>query len=178
MFTLYTREFGLVRAIAQGIREIKSKLRYSLQPYSLSVVNLVHGRSGWRITNARLEKNYFAVSDEADMAVDRHGTRRVVLAHACALLKRMLHGEERNAELFDSFIEGLAFLESVADDKLPDVEVIIVLRILYHLGYVGRSSLSDSLVKSPLGEEVLLSARKQRRHLLRSINESLQASHL
>src|SRR3989344_5676480 len=70
---LYTREFGLVRAAAQGLRELKSKLRYSLQPFSLSVVNLVHGRSGWRIVNARLAKNYFTEFDGGRLPAGRQG---------------------------------------------------------------------------------------------------------
>ena len=174
---LYTREFGLVRATAQGLRELKSKLRYSLQPYSLSVVNLVHGRSGWRIVNARLAKNYFTEFDGGRLPAGRQA-RRLVLARACLLLRRMLAGEERNGELFDSFTEGLAFLETTAEEQLPNAELILVLRILYHLGYIGKSPLSERLVKSPWGEEVLSEAARERRVLLNSVNESLQSSHL
>ncbi|OHA27002.1 MAG: hypothetical protein A3C06_04525 [Candidatus Taylorbacteria bacterium RIFCSPHIGHO2_02_FULL_46_13] len=171
-FLLYTREFGLVRAIGQGVRELKSKLRYSLQPYSHSVVNLVKGRSGWRLTNARLEKNHYQA---------RHGDpmRVMILARVFSLLRRMLHGEEQNKQLFDAVAGGLAFLESAQDISLPEVELVIVLRILYHLGYVGSSpSFSSALVNGVWDTTLLSEAVRERRAVLRSVNESLKASHL
>src|SRR5271165_3676947 len=49
---LYTRDFGLVRARATSMRSEKSKMRYSLQPYSRAHVALIRGKSGWRAAGA------------------------------------------------------------------------------------------------------------------------------
>lgn len=178
VLALYTREFGLIYATAQGLRELKSKLRYSLQSYSLSVVSLVRGRAGWRVVNARLLTNYFAEFSDECPGTGGRSERRLVLARVYSLLRRMLAGEERNAMLFDSFTDGLAFLMTTADKDVSDTELVIVLRVLYYLGYIGKSPLSERMVKSPWGEEVLHEASRERRLLLQSVNESLHASHL
>ncbi len=49
---VFTREMGLIRATVQSIRKSTSKLRYSLQNYSLARVDFVRGRDVWRITSA------------------------------------------------------------------------------------------------------------------------------
>lgn len=169
---LYTREFGLVRASALGLREIKSKLRYSLQPFSLSVVNLVRGRTGWRVVNARLLMNYFSEFRGAQV-------RQVVLARAFLLLKRLLHGEERNENLFTALLTGFTFLAEVADESLAEAELLLALRILHHLGYVGESPmLSSLLVSATWNLEAVAEARRQRIAAVRTVNESLRASQL
>ena len=50
--TLFTREFGMIKAKAQSVRVMDSKLRYALQEYSYIEVSLVKGKDIWRITNA------------------------------------------------------------------------------------------------------------------------------
>ena len=105
--------------------------------------------------------------------------RVMILARVFSLLRRMLHGEEQNKQLFDAVAGGLAFLESAQDISLPEVELVIVLRILYHLGYVGSSpSFSSALVNGVWDTTLLSEAVRERRAVLRSVNESLKASHL
>ena len=51
-FRIFTKDFGMVGAMAQGIRLLQSKLRYSLQDYSYSKISLVRGKQVWRIVGA------------------------------------------------------------------------------------------------------------------------------
>ena len=172
VFTLYTREFGLVRATAQGIRELKSKLRYSLQPYAQVVVNMVRGRGGWRITNARLAEDTVA-------PILKTPGHRLILVRVLSLVRRMLAGEERNTELFDSLSNGSAFLSGVPNASLPEAEILLVLRVLYHLGYVGASAVfSELMVGNLWNDEALHEASRCRKVLVNLVNESLRSSHL
>jgi len=50
-YFLLTRELGLIHAFAQGVRELKSKLRYSLAELSYVKVSLVRGKEKWRLTS-------------------------------------------------------------------------------------------------------------------------------
>lgn len=169
---IYTREFGLLRATAQGVREIKSKLRYSVQPYSHTMVNLVRGRIGWRLTNARLEENFYQ-----SLADDK--ARLLILARVFSLLRRMVHGEEKNVALFESLVTGFLFLKAAPRETIAEVEIVLVLRVLYHLGYVGDSpQLSTILVHGPWDRAMLSHAAAKRSLVLRSVNESLKASQL
>ena len=44
VYNILTRDLGLVRAHAIGVRREESKLRGALEPYSLSSVSLVRGK--------------------------------------------------------------------------------------------------------------------------------------
>ncbi|KKW47559.1 MAG: repair protein RecO protein, partial [Candidatus Kaiserbacteria bacterium GW2011_GWA2_58_9] len=57
VFTLYTEEFGLVRARASAVRTEASRMRYALQNYSRARVALVRGKRGWRIGGAIPARN-------------------------------------------------------------------------------------------------------------------------
>ena len=44
VYELFTRDFGMIRASAQGVRLAKSKLKYALQDLSYVRVDLVQGK--------------------------------------------------------------------------------------------------------------------------------------
>ena len=52
VYVLFTENFGLIRASAQGVRLLKSKLRYHLSDFSCINISLVRGRDYWRIVGA------------------------------------------------------------------------------------------------------------------------------
>src|SRR3989338_4347951 len=56
ILSIFTRDIGLVGAVAQGIRLEKSKLRYHTQDYSFGTFSFVRGRELWRLTDARDQK--------------------------------------------------------------------------------------------------------------------------
>jgi hypothetical protein len=49
LLNVFTKELGLVRAKAQGIRYEKSKLRFSTQDFSEVNISLVRGKGYWRL---------------------------------------------------------------------------------------------------------------------------------
>ncbi|MBI2640297.1 MAG: DNA repair protein RecO [Candidatus Sungbacteria bacterium] len=54
LFTLYTKEYGKIRALAQGVKKEDAKLKGHLEPLSLSSVSFVLGKNGERLTHASL----------------------------------------------------------------------------------------------------------------------------
>jgi len=52
IYTIITRDLGLVQATALGVRKEASKLRGALEPFVLSKISLVRGKEHWRITSA------------------------------------------------------------------------------------------------------------------------------
>lgn len=167
--TLLTKDFGLVRATAQGLRYEKSKLRFAIQDYSKASVSLVRGKNGfWRLTNAVAEKNlYYSLNNKTEIpgqarddigGVDEELFK--VVARVFRLLERLLPGEEVDSELFEIIDSGVNYLESICLPELVsgsqnnkrdpeinsgrrnfllDIESIFVLRILNRLGYIGNS---------------------------------------
>lgn len=54
LFTLYTKEFGKIRAKAQGVKKEEAKLKGHLEPLNFSLISFVVGKNGERLTHAIL----------------------------------------------------------------------------------------------------------------------------
>ena len=54
LYSIYTSDFGKMRALAQGIRREEAKLRGHLEPLSLARVQFVIGRGGEKLIGATL----------------------------------------------------------------------------------------------------------------------------
>jgi len=168
---LFTRDLGLVRGVARSVRKERSKLRYSLQPYTISNVSLVRGRDVWRITGAVEDYNAFhKFKDERN--------KLTILYNITALLKRLLQGEEQNKYLFDTVISFLIYLDEshLDEEELKALEYLTVLRILYSLGYVKkRGEMFDS---NNFHKEDLNKVLTDKSAVLEEINNALRESHL
>lgn len=173
LITIFTRDFGLVTATAQGIRLEKSKLRYFCQDYSFGTFSLVRGKEFWRLTSA------------ADLNVSGEGSVegvRVLMGRIALLLRRLLHGEEANPDLFDVLEKTRAFLAAnpaLTEDQAKTLESIAVLSILNSLGYVGSdSALAPFLDHEPFTVERIGEAAAKRAAINSHINRALKESHL
>src|SRR3989344_1359216 len=86
---ILTPDLGLVGVKAQGVRELKSKLRFHLQDFTHLELSLVRGKSGWRVTNA--------ASLRPSIVND---TVAPTLKRVCSLIKLLCAGEDANETLF------------------------------------------------------------------------------
>lgn len=172
--TIFTREFGLVRAVARSARVEKSKLRYNLQEFSQSNISLVRGRDVWRITGAQEGINtywHFGGNEE----------KIKILARISSLLKRLLHGEEKNEQLFLTISTGVKFLREQNPDSeiIKNFEYLIVLKILSILGYVKEIDNFDLfLATTDVDTDLLLKVTPFRSKMALAINEALNESQL
>lgn len=160
-YLIYTEDFGLIRARAQGVRTLASKLRYNLVDYSFLTLSLVRGKEFWRITGAMPTQ---------EPIVSR--ALPAARARIFAVAKRLVHGEERNDRLF-AVLAALFGEEAAALKDGDDVlafETLILARMLSILGYLDLAK--------HVPEDSLASAKAYRRDLIPVINKALQESHL
>lgn len=172
--SLFTRELGLLTAFAQSVREERSKLRYGLQDFMRSEVAVVRGREFWRVTHVASKENVLQTlshSPEASRVVGR----------VCALLRRLLTGEEKNEPLFVAVCEGVRFMATQRHPAgIAGAEIVLVLRILYLLGYLApRGEFSPFLSDFALWDESVISRALSFRSIaIAEINHSLRQSQL
>lgn len=172
-YFILTRELGLVSAFAQGVRELKSKLRYSLAELSYVKVSLVRGKEKWRLTST-------VPLPDLD-GLRNSGEKKKIAAKLTGLIRRLVGGEEEDQELFDELISSLKFLSAhdLSTKSLHDYELLAVLRILDKLGYISPRDNWLNLLGGRLWEgETLPNIEKERKILLATINESLYHSQL
>ena len=170
-YSLLTRDLGLINASAQGVRKISSKLRFVLQDFSYIKVDLVRGKDFWRLTSA----SKTCKLDE----LSKNPISFEIFANVARLLKRMLPGELPNAYLFNDLLDGLVFLEkSKIQSEAENIEVIIVLRILNNLGYIGNNEMLKNITKSPYEDDLIFEASRSRTKILLEINKAIHETHL
>ena len=174
--TIFTRDLGLVRASAQGLREVKSKLRYSLQDLSHAKVELVFGRGGWRVVSAEEVRSYATLFLQKNEL-----TPLGVCVRLSQLLRRLIHGEAKNAALFEDVVGLFSFLSSrtLHGEEFLQTEMVGVMRILYHLGYWGGNDALSPFLRGQISENLIrVEVKKIKSLALREINKSLEATQL
>ena len=124
IYSILTRDLGLIRATAIGVRKEASKLRGALEPLSLSMVSLVRGKEYWRITSGEFIERISPTS---------------TIAKPLALLEKLVQGEVPHPELFDVIEQAVQSKE--AQDEM--FEMRLVAKILYQLGYLEERDLEQ-----------------------------------
>ncbi len=132
IYNILTRDLGLIRATAIGVRKEVSKLRGSLEPLVLANVSLVRGKEFWRVTSSEFLEKIEPKSE---------------LVRPLALLEKLIQGEDPHPALFDAIEK--AILEPDPDEQM--FETRLVAQILFHLGYLKEIDLNldkKALVKA------------------------------
>lgn len=173
-YLIFTKELGMIRGTAQGVRLLKSKLRFSLQDFSRASVSTVRGKDIWRVTNAKLTSNLYETHKERKEIV-------TVIAHVFSLMKRLMPGEEKHEKLFDVLARALDFLETEKNlvfDDVTSFECILVLNILFELGYLAPGGDLSLYIEPVWSRELLMQMVPQRKHAYQEINKSLKETQL
>lgn len=165
IFSIMTKDFGRIDAISQGVRHVKSKLRYSLNDFSHSRIGLTMSGDLWRIIDAE--------EMSAWPSVRSNPKKLAVVSYLAELINRMVRGQEPDTNLWDEFKNTLIFLEkyNVEDEKnLQIFELLTSLKILSHLGYVSDH---EKWLNLSLDE-----ARKMEPLMTSLINKAIEESQL
>lgn len=169
---LFTKSFGYIVAYAAGIRKLSSKLRYGLQRFSYVEVELVRGRNLWKVTGARpIYVPAGILGDEKKMKT---------AAHTTLFLKRFFVGEDTHNPLFDGFVEGVLFLDRtpLGGSELRLFELLMMVRILFHLGYLRTGKVSDNIIGCRWDAALLSLVERNEEALRAAVNHAIEHSHL
>jgi DNA repair protein RecO len=168
LYYIFTEDLGLVTATAQGVRLLKSKLRFHLEPYSRTGISLVRGKDMWRITNAReVEPQKLSLQSKK------------ACARILSLVRRLVQGEEKNEGLYVVLRDSFDFLKANDEaEKIHLAEIVTVFKVLQSLGYAHPLKDAEELSTRPLSEELLPVIAEKRAMLVMEINKSLKETQL
>ncbi len=172
IFYLYTKDFGFIRAKAQGVRKLESKLRFTLQTYSHIYIDLVRGKDTWRITSAG-SLSYFP-------HLSRNALSLQIMAQIAKLVKRLCAGEEANQNIFTDLVDTATYLnrDTVTHAEQKSAELTLVLRILHNLGYIGATDELSHYLKDEFELSDIDHANLSKKTILFEINRALKESQL
>jgi DNA repair protein RecO len=171
LVSILTPDLGLVRATARSARVEHSKLRYGLEPLTRARYSFVRGKNEWKLTG---------VEHVSRSCAPKNTAQAQQAGRVATLLMRLIPGEEVAPALFTSVVEGLEALARAPDLRAAQsVESVLVLKILYHLGYLPHTpELTGFIDADFFSLELAEEAARSRRLLMRAINESLSATGL
>jgi DNA repair protein RecO (recombination protein O) len=168
---ILTKDLGLIIASARSTRVSKSKLKGSLQEFTLVTITVVRGKNGWKITSAVMERNFFF-----DLLPDL----RKILAKMVLILLKMIQGEIPHKELYNIIHQGLKEMSVSSKEKLYVLEAVIILRVMSELGYVlPRGNIAELVKdKKDWNEVTIFRAEKNIREIISMVNEAIKMSQL
>jgi DNA repair protein RecO len=174
---ILTEDLGLIIASAQSARVLYSKLRSALQEYTYVSVSCVKGKNGWKVTNVIPKENFFFDSPQYVQKI---------VSQIATILVRMMPGEESHREVFSVVQSGFSYLKNhcnltgCPEDGISNFECLIMLRILYLLGYISNEKQTEKfLVRILEWDESLLSEVSPAKSvLIEKINRGLKESQL
>ncbi|NCU28790.1 MAG: DNA repair protein RecO [Candidatus Moranbacteria bacterium] len=171
MITIFTRELGLVRAMVQGVRLNKSKLKYILQDFSYANIDFVKGKEVWRVTSAK-SINTFPLARANKESL-------LLIARISSLIDRFCGAESVNQKIFDELIQSMYVMDDYIENETREaLELHLVLRIMNELGYIGDSSLLMKYLGSSFDKEKTKDLLKERQSIIAHINKALMESQL
>jgi len=140
MFYIFTEKFGMVKAVARGVRYIKSKLRPNLDLFCYNNFSLISTKDSWKITDA------------SEIANIKNPEELKIFAKIAVFLTRMIKGEEKNDFIWQE-IKNLFFCLKSDSRNLKDLEISFMARLLNNLGYMpeipsSRKSLVSAINKA------------------------------
>ena len=166
---LFTKELGMILAVAKSVRSAKSKLRYSLQIGSVSKVDLVKGKQVWRVISATPIDRINILDTET----------RAVVAKAVRFVKRMVDKEKEERGIY-SDLESLLFStkKGHSKEKLAEIELVFYLRSLFGLGYIANNAEFRDILSREYSISELETLPLPRKKILDAIKNAIYESHL
>jgi DNA repair protein RecO (recombination protein O) len=126
---LYTRDAGLVSAIAKGIRRTRSRFGARLEPLSCVDFMAYHGRTLDTVTQAEVLRNFRGVREDLARLEAAAG----MVGSVCALSG----GDEADRRVFNLLYNGLDTLEE-RDSGFEAVEAAFGLKLSVLAGYTPQ----------------------------------------
>lgn len=124
LLVLYTRERGKLRAVAKGVRRLRSRKAGHLQPFTRVTLMLAAGRDLWIVTQAEAVDVYLPIRE--DLLLTGYA------AYVVELLDRFTFEEGENRLLFQLLADTLKRIASE-----PEVETAVRYYELHLLDLLG-----------------------------------------
>ncbi|MDB4984195.1 MAG: repair protein RecO, repair protein RecO [Patescibacteria group bacterium] len=158
-----TRDLGKITARAQAARKIESKMRMQLSRYNHVVIDVVHGKTIWRLTGIHQVATHRVFGDNFVL----HAWHRAI-----GLAEHLIRGEEAHPELFDFFAGIMNWVDTYQGDS-AGLELFLVIHVLQKLGYWS----GESVAEIP-DETILKNMNENKKELVAKINESIEATQI
>lgn len=110
IYTLYTREAGIVKAVAAGVRKSQSKLAGNLENFNLAHICVVRNKGLGKITGSIVENNFQLIKENYEILN--------IVFETINIFQKIIKDEEKDEVVFFllvSYLEEMENKNSVSD---------------------------------------------------------------
>ena len=161
---MFTQLFGKLTVRAQSVRKQESTMRMFLTRFRVVTIDLVRGKSVWRLTG---------ISSAFPQTIFREEVLLQSSYRMFRLAEFLVQGELPHPELFEFFKKIVTLPQTELPQSPKGFEIFCIISILEHLGYW-----SGSWLRGELSQERYASCYADRTELVKKINESISASQI
>jgi len=149
LVTILTRDFGLLRAFANGAKRLKSRSQSATQPLAFSRFSLYRGRDAYTVDEAQGIELFFPLREDI--------VRLSLAQYFCELAAELAPAEVPAEPCLRLLLQAL-YLLSHQKKPLPLLKAAVELRMLCFAGYMPDLNVCASCARPDLpGEFVLFS---------------------
>ncbi len=125
LLVLFSREAGKLRAVAKGVRKLKSRKAGHLEPFTHVKLLMASGRDFWIVTQAETVDAYLPIREDL--------VRTAYAAYVIELVDRFTYEEGENRPVFQLLVDTLGRI-AMLPDPFPAVRYYEI-RLLDLLGF-------------------------------------------
>ena len=166
---LFTKEFGLVIAMVQGVRKPQAKLQSHISDYSVISADILRGKNAWRLISAKVIDVPLLGKERSPLA--RAYVRTVIF------LERFLVGEGVHEELFEHILTFGKMVHNGEYDARA-LDALSLWKMLVLLGYIAVEDMDELLFTSPIDQTVAFVDDSRMKKLIKSATDAITYSHL
>jgi DNA repair protein RecO (recombination protein O) len=104
LLTFFSQEYGRIEVLARSLRKIKSKLRSSLELFSLVQIEYIQGRHYKTLTDALKIKGYEEIKASP--------VKLKIAFYIAGTLEKLVHSQEKDNSIWQLLLETLGRLEN------------------------------------------------------------------
>lgn len=153
LLKIFTPEFGMVLATAQGARKLESKTRFAISQYSIPEIDLIKTKDSFRVGAVRPEQGQVSQS------------QKKLRAKIAAILARFVVSEEPHEKLYSDVIK-------IIEQPHKNSDLLAMVVILSNLGYWHLNEIEKDFIST---YEISASDKKT---LIKKVQEVLSQIHL
>ncbi|HWC57333.1 MAG TPA: recombination protein O N-terminal domain-containing protein [Candidatus Paceibacterota bacterium] len=164
---LFTRDFGLIIAVVQGVRNQGAKLQMHLREYALVRADIVRGREVWRLTGVHVHSEVLLLG---------RSPRNRAYVRLLSFIQRFVVGEDPHPELFAHVVAVAQSLPMLSGHR--EMDALALWRALALLGYIAVTPRDEALLTSPFVEATVSLDNATLRQCILQADSAIAQSHL
>ena len=165
---LFTKEFGLIVATVQGVRNKGAKLQSQIIDYTFIEADLVKGKDIWRLVSASVTLNPLQGSLRSPAA------RAYV--RTLSFISRFVIDEEPHDFLYKHLLECATLISTTIDAK--SLDTLSIWKMLVLLGYIAPTEEQSIFMDISLKEAAERLSESYRAELIEKVQDAIKQSHL